>query len=236
MGLGSGRKEAREQTVVPITELLSERQYNLILCAIMFFGTEINYLFAATAGSLAEYAHPVLLFLMYVAVMIVGYRMSLREDEPLSVLAGYAMVVIPAGFAASLIVDLCSAEYCAEPVADVFLILLLVVAPLIILALVKAEWFANIFALIGAYAAGIGLGILFLEIFGFGHCGYSWIPAALLSFLMYYETYCAQRCAMTFENAVSSMADIYMDVMSIFKFAVETFLCYVSEPYSRIYK
>lgn len=211
----SGRKEERLNS--GMTDAISSRKYNAIMCLTLMWGFLVN-------AVMVEYLSiPVMnlvvkmgglgFFLAYLGCAIVGILLSAKSSNPFISFLGYNLLVLPMGVVLCVLIP-------GMPVQIVTKALLLtgiVTATMTLLGLVKPELFLGLGrTLFIALLVGIVAELVATFAFHYTGAAFDWLFVILFSGYIGYDVARSQAYPKTVDNAVDCALDIYLDIIYIF--------------------
>lgn len=185
------------------------------------FWTAAGIASSAVAAHLCANWHPGLLeiLLLGLGVPIVGIIISIKSDNPVISLLGYAMVTIPFGMIVGPVVAL----YTAASVAKVFMITTGMVVVLGVAGAIYPKslesWGIWLFG--GLLILIFGqFGVMIAAAFGVNVGGamtlFDWIGVVLFSGYVIYDLNRAMRVERTHDNAIDCAVAVYLDFANLF--------------------
>ena len=214
----SERREKRLQQAYNPGEEMSVSAYNAWLGGIVLYGLIMNIILCYALGERMIYAfarNPILFYITYLACCIIGILLSSKSDSALISFIGYNLVAVPIGFVISISVTIYGGV--DDPIViQAFLITIVTTAFMVVLSMIKPEWFANIGPVLFISIIGLIIAEVILLILGVEQLWTAWIGAGIFSLYIGYDFYRSQMYNKTLNNAVDSALDIYLDVINLF--------------------
>lgn len=195
---------------------MSKNLYALMIC----FWTALGVFSSAWASTVTTHLH--LNWMHFIGILVVsmlGVFISVKSDNPVVSLLGYAMITIPFGLMMGPLV----AMYTKASVVNVLFVTTGIV---VVLGLIGAiipqsleSWGSYLFA--GLVALLIGhLAIPFAAMMGLPvrefMTAWDWIGVALFSAYVVYDLNRAMQLERTHDNAIDSAVAIYLDFANLF--------------------
>lgn len=219
MLFGAAARAARANAAYSTDEVISDRLYNGILLGVLLWGLIVNFVLCHTIGDVSRYIHPTLFLILYLVFALAGILIARKSTNPWISFLGYNMIVVPIGLTISTAV----AAYggiTSTVVRDAFLYTMLITVGITGAAIA----FPKLFEKLGGVLIGCLIGIIVCEtvllIFFRGSSTLNniidWAVAGLFSVYIGYDVYRSQQFPKTFDNAVDSAIDIYLDVANLF--------------------
>jgi FtsH-binding integral membrane protein len=198
---------------------ISSQAYNLVLGGTLLYGFIINCLlvyFCADAAFSIIDGNPILFFIGYAVLVLVGSFMIHGSSNPSVSFVGYNFFVLPMGLILSYIINIYNAVGYSNVVTMAFGITALVT----FLMMVVSSVFPNVFLSIGR-ALGITLLItvlveLVMMLFGASLAITDYVVVLIFCGYVGYDWARANACAKTVDNAVDSAAELYVDIVNLF--------------------
>ena len=196
------------------TNLLSERQYNLIIGATLFWGFIMNYLLIKyIPASVVSSINPIVFIISYFAVCFLGIWMFTSSDSPAISFAGYNLVVIPFG----LVINMAVSKYSPTIVIQSMFITAAVTLSMIIAGTIFPKFFEKLGAvLLTSLIVVILVELSLIIITGKSANWMNWIVAILFSLYIGYDWHRASTVPRTLNNAIDIAAALYMDIINLF--------------------
>lgn len=198
---------------------ISERAYNLVIGGVLLYGFLVNCFMVAFLSDAAfnfVYNNPLMFYISYLVMCIVGGIMVHGSRNPVVSFIGYNFFVIPLGLIISASLQLLAYAGATDIVVTAFGITAIVTIAMMVASTLFPQFFLSlgrtlfvtlvitvILELILAIA-GASLGIIdYVVVLIFcGYIGYDWAKA--------------NACARTLDNAVDSAAELYVDIAVLF--------------------
>lgn len=208
----------QRQYLTPGAQELSAQAYNYVLGGTLLYGFLVNcfmikFCFSSIL-SLAE--NPVIFYLMYFVMVIVGSLMVNGSSNPVISFIGYNLIVVPLGLVLSLVLNAYAMAGYSSTITMAFGITALVTIAMMLAASIVPDFFLSLgrtlfFTLLVTVIievilslTGHGLGVIdYVVVLIFcGYIGYDWARA--------------NACAKTVDNAIDSAAELYVDIVNLF--------------------
>ena len=219
MSSAANRKEARMNMQVDASAVMSERAYNFAIGLVVLYGILVNILIVAFASDyalrLVGTINPIILLIVYLALVFGGSFISMKSQNPVISFLGYNMIVLPLGIILSIAVT-GYGGIGSEVVIDAFKYTLGITLVIIGMSCLLPKLFLRMG---GFLFAGL-LGMIIVEVVAylfFGGTNWtSYAIAALFSLYIGYDVQKAQLYPRTLDNAIDSAIDIYLDITNLF--------------------
>lgn len=199
------------------TSEISARTYNLTIGGMLFYGFFINMIMCLFFTDVFMTWNPIALLVGYFISCIVGIFMS-KSHNPIMSFITYNLVVLPIGVVLSLFLK----DVYASVVVNAFIVTTVLTATFLVAAAVYPDFFKSlgktlffsllillivefVMILIGFYIPTI-IDIIACIIFC-GYIGYDWAKAQSLPY--------------TYDNAIDSALELYLDIINLFIRLVE---------------
>lgn len=212
---GAAAREERLRARVTANQLISTKNYNLIMGLTVAYGLLVNALICKFVGNTFAYIAPLPMMILYFVLCFAGCFISRKSSNPVISFLGYNLVVIPMGLLVSTVVYIyggISSGIVMLAFADTLAITVLMVA--------GAMLFPQFFSKLGGVLFVALLGILLCSIIGmFLHTdGYiiSLVAAGVFSLYIGYDFWRSQQFPKTVDNAIDCALDIYIDIINLF--------------------
>lgn len=215
MSWSSEAREERLNAYYDEADIIDTRTYNLVLGGVVLEGLVLNYILCLTVGNVFDFVNPAVFYIGYFALAFLGIFISRKSNNPFISFIGYNMVVVPCGLVVSTTVYFYGGVESAL-VTNAFLYTAIITVTMIALSMVFQEFFASLGrvlfgCLIGALVAGIVCLLM-----GFDSFMISFFCAVLFSLYIGFDFWRSQQFEKTYDNAVDSAVDIYLDIINLF--------------------
>lgn len=195
---------------------ISERAYNLIIGAVLFWGFALNYLMVTLFGQqiIAMVAGMgVLPFLIGYFVMVIVGSIMIGKGGAVMSFIGYNLIALPVG----VVVCACVDGIPTSTVQTAVLVTAIVTLSFMILATIAPGFFLSLgrmlgFSLLATLVAELVTILIFRRYSGV----YEWLFTAIFSLYIGYDWARANSCARTVDNAVDMAASLYLDIINLF--------------------
>lgn len=212
---GAAARAARANTPAAEGEIISDRMYNGTLLIVLLWGLLVNFILCSTVHDLYEHINPIVFLIGYVVLAIIGIIIANKSQNPWISFLGYNMIVVPFGLMLSTVIEAYGGIDSAI-VRDAFLYTLLISTAMCAAAIA----FPKLFEKLGGALLACLFGMIILEvvllIFRKDNQIVDWIAAGIFSLYIGYDVYRSQQYPKTFDNAVDSAIDVYLDVANLF--------------------
>ena len=213
------RKEARMNEKVDASAIMSVRAYNAAIGVVVLYGILVNILICAYGSDYAMRllgsVNPIILLIVYLALVFGGSFMALKSHNPLISFLGYNMIVLPLGLVLSITVS----GYGGignEVVIDAFMYTLGITLVIIGTSCIVPQLFLRMGGFLFAGLLGMLIVELVAHLFFGGTNWTSYAFAAIFSLYIGYDVQRAQLYPRTLDNAIDSAIDIYLDITNLF--------------------
>ncbi len=194
--------------------IISASTYNLVIGLVLCWGFGINWWMVKTIDPmLFAGIHPLVFFIVYLASCFFGAYLFNRSQDALVSFIGYNFVVIPFGVVVNLVVH----QYDPALVLSAMRITGLVTAVMMLLGTLFPQFFRK---LAGTLTIAL-LAVIVVELFEIfvlktHHGIIDWIVVLIFCGYIGYDWARANNIPTTFDNAVDSAAELYMDIINLF--------------------
>lgn len=207
--------DARERKLMRLasglSDVLSERTYNLLLGACVLYGFVVNALIVWGCGDLFARINIWAFVVVYLVCCIVGVLIT-RSPDPVMSFIGYNFVVLPIGALTSV----CLPGYGVDNI----LVAIVVTGVVALAMMVLASIYPRVFARLGGALFGSLILAVVAELaallMGYPADIFNWLFVVIYSLYLGYDWYRAQSYPKTVDNAVDSALDIYLDIILLF--------------------
>lgn len=214
-GFSQQRRIDRMNQAFSMNGIISNRAYNLVMGGVLFYGILINIILCVTVGNVFEYVNPIAWIIGYVVLCIIGIVMSSKSSNPIISFIGYNFVVVPMGLVISTAVE-AYGGIDSRVVVLAFVYTAIITGCMIVLSVVKPEFFATLGRFLFVALIGLVVCELVLLIFRVDQVVTAWISAGIFSLYIGYDIYRSQQFPKTVDNAVDCALDIYIDIANLF--------------------
>lgn len=218
--MASDRQERyrQRQYLQPGAKEVSAQTYNYIIGGTLLYGFLINCFMVKFCFEpiLGLFSNPILFFVLYFVMALVGTFMVNGSSNPAISFIGYNFIVVPLGLVLAIVVNAYSLGGYSDTVTYAFAITALVTIVMMLVSSIFPDFFLSlgrtlfvtllvtvVLELILMFV-GVGLGIIdYIVVLIFcGYIGYDWARA--------------NACAKTVDNAIDSAAELYVDIVNLF--------------------
>jgi FtsH-binding integral membrane protein len=198
---------------------ISAQAYNLVLGGTLLYGFIINCLlvyFCADAAFGIIDGNPILFFIGYAVLILVGSFMIHGSRNPSVSFIGYNFFVLPMGLILSYIINIYNAVGYSNIVTMAFGITALVTFLMMVVSSVFPNVFLNIGRVLGITLLITVLVELVMMLFGTFLPLIDYVVVLIFCGYVGYDWARANACAKTVDNAVDSAAELYVDIVNLF--------------------
>lgn len=198
---------------------ISPSAYNLVIGGTLLYGFLINcFMVHFCFDSIASLfiGSPIIFYVAYFAMVIIGSMMVNKSDNPVVSFIGYNLIVVPLGLIIALVVNAYAMVGYASTVTAAFGITAVVTMIMMFISSVYPRFFLSIGRTLGVtllitivvelvmMLMGFDLGIIdYVVVLIFcGYIGYDWAKA--------------NAVPKTVDNAIDSAAELYVDIVNLF--------------------
>ncbi|MDD6328032.1 MAG: Bax inhibitor-1 family protein [Eubacteriales bacterium] len=198
---------------------ISAQKYNLIIGGVLLYGFLVNVFmiqFCFDAIFDLMIGNPILFYILYFAMAIIGVVMVNKSQNPVVSFAGYNLIVIPIGMVIAVTVNAYIMTGYETVIVSAFAITAVVTLVMMFLASVFPNFFLSLGRTLGitllvtvvieliTFFIGMELGIIdYVVVLLFcGYIGFDWAKANAIP--------------KTVDNAVDSAAELYVDIANLF--------------------
>jgi FtsH-binding integral membrane protein len=198
---------------------ISPQAYNLVIGGTLLYGFIINcllvYFCADSAYGIID-GNPILFYIGYAVMILVGSFMVHGSNNPVVSFIGYNFFVLPMGLILSYIIN----AYNLAGYADIVTAAFGITAIVTFVMMAVSSMFPDVFLGIGR-ALGITLLVTILVEIVMMFVGVSLAITDYVVVLVFcgyvgYDWARANACAKTVDNAVDSAAELYIDIVNLF--------------------
>ena len=200
-------------------KIISNEMYNLVIGGVLLYGFLVNCLMTAFLGeSIMQfvYTNPIAFYIGYFILAIAGTIMIKKSDNPVISFIGYNLMVVPIGMVLSSVITLYGMVGYSGIVTTAFAITAVVTLLMMFVSSIFPNFFLSMGRTLGVTLLitivvelvlmfiGADLGIIdYVVVLIFcGYIGYDWAKANAIE--------------KTFDNAVDSAAELYIDIVNLF--------------------
>ena len=195
-------------------KLISPSKYNLTIGLVLGWGFLVNWLtvkFIPTAAIL--HINPWVFFIGYFVLCFLGVFLFNKSANPVVSFIGYNLVVVPFGFVINLVVS----QYSNALVLDAVRITGIVTFLMMLLGSMYPGFFQDIIdVLVISLLLVIVVELVEIFILGVHHGFIDWIVVLIFCGYVGFDWGRANSIPKTFDNAVDSAAELYMDIINLF--------------------
>ena len=211
----SSRREERINAYYDDSEIIEQRQYNLVLAGTLLEGLVVNYILCLTMQDYVLSLSPTAFFIGYIVSCFAGIMLSSKSNNPFISFIGYNLVVVPVGLVISISVYAFGGVN-SPIVRQTFLVTAIIVAVMVVLSMIFEDFFSSLGKVLGCSLLIIlivdGVSLLF----GIGFTLITLFGSAIFSLYIGYDFWRSQQYTPTVDNAIDSAVDIYLDIANLF--------------------
>ncbi len=196
-------------------KVLSVRTYNLILGGVVLYGLVVNYILCAFAGEFAQNINPIILYIGYFVLGMLGIFIANKSNSAIISFVGYNMLCVPLGLIVAVSVQFYGGID-SRVVRMVFFYTIIITAIMVLSAIAFPQLFEKIGKALFIALIGIAICGIFVIFFQGLHYVYSLFAAVLFSLYIGFDFYRSQKFVKTADNAVDCALDIYLDIVNLF--------------------
>ncbi len=208
--------DRKEKRFLTQDSQISRRTYNLVLCGTLLYGFIVNLILCITVKDVTKFINPWIFLLLYLILSQLGCFIATKSDNPFISFIGYNMIVVPIGLFLSFGIYQLFGGLSSDIVINAFLITACITALMTIFAIIKPDLCCKLGGIIGIMLCSLLCTRIILLILGIRCVLVSWFGALTFTLCFAYDVYCSQQYPPTFDNAIDSAADIYIDIAGIF--------------------
>jgi FtsH-binding integral membrane protein len=196
------------------THQISAGMFNFIIGIVLLYGFALNWYIVETIPvDSIKAINPWLFFGGYFVSCMVGVFLFNGSKNPLISFLGYNLVVVPFGLVVSLIVS----DYSTAIVVKAMQATTMVTVGMMFVATIFPSFFKSIgSALFWALLISIVVELLMIFVFKQKLSVIDWIVALIFCGYIGFDWAMANSVERTFDNAVDSAAELYMDIINLF--------------------
>ncbi len=193
---------------------ISAGMFNFIIGMVLLYGFALNWYIVETIPvDSIKAINPWLFFGGYFVSCIAGITMFNGSKNPLISFLGYNLVAVPFGLVVSLIVS----DYSTDIVVKAMQATTMVTVGMMFVATIFPSFFKIIGgALFWALLISIIVELLMIFVFKQHLSVMDWIVALIFCGYIGFDWAVANSVERTFDNAVDSAANLYMDIINLF--------------------
>lgn len=193
---------------------ISAGMFNFIIGMVLLYGFALNWYIVETIPvDSIKAINPWLFFGGYFVSCIAGISMFNESKNPLISFLGYNLVAVPFGLVVSLIVS----DYSTDIVVKAMQATTMVTVGMMFVATIFPSFFKSIgSALFWALLISIVVELLMIFVFKQKLSVIDWIVALIFCGYIGFDWAMANSVERTFDNAVDSAAELYMDIINLF--------------------
>lgn len=196
------------------THQISAGMFNFIIGIVLLYGFALNWYIVETIPvDSIKAINPWLFFGGYFVSCMAGVFLFNGSKNPLISFLGYNLVVVPFGLVVSLIVS----DYSTDIVVKAMQATTMVTFGMMFVATIFPSFFKSIgSALFWALLISIVVELLMIFVFKQKLSVIDWIVALIFCGYIGFDWAMANSVERTFDNAVDSAAELYMDIINLF--------------------
>ncbi len=196
------------------THQISAGMFNFIIGIVLLYGFALNWYIVETIPvDSIKAINPWLFFGGYFVSCMAGVFLFNGSKNPLISFLGYNLVVVPFGLVVSLIVS----DYSTDIVVKAMQATTMVTVGMMFIATIFPSFFKSIgSALFWALLISIVVELLMIFVFKQKLSVIDWIVALIFCGYIGFDWAMANSVERTFDNAVDSAAELYMDIINLF--------------------
>lgn len=193
---------------------VSAGMFNFIIGIVLLYGFALNWYIVETIPvDSIKAINPWLFFGGYFVSCMAGVFLFNGSKNPLISFLGYNLVVVPFGLVVSLIVS----DYSTDIVVKAMQATTMVTVGMMFIATIFPSFFKSIgSALFWALLISIVVELLMIFVFKQKLSVIDWIVALIFCGYIGFDWAMANSVERTFDNAVDSAAELYMDIINLF--------------------
>ena len=175
---------------------ISFQSFNLIIGAVLLYGFIVNAVMVGLfTDSIVEFVimQPILFYIGYFAMAIIGGIMIHKSDNPIVSFIGYNLFVVPIGMVIAVTIECYVVTGYASVVSTAFLITGGVTVAMMFLVIELIAFFAG---------ASLGIIDYVVVVIFCGYIGYDWAKANALR--------------KTVDSAIDAASELYLDIANLF--------------------
>lgn len=196
------------------THQISANIFNFTIGIVLLYGFALNWYIVETIPvDSIKAINPWLFFGGYFVSCMAGVFLFNGSKNPLISFLGYNLVVVPFGLVVSLIVS----DYSTDIVVKAMQATTMVTVGMMFVATIFPSFFKSIgSALFWALLISIVVELLMIFVFKQKLSVIDWIVALIFCGYIGFDWAMANSVERTFDNAVDSAAELYMDIINLF--------------------
>ena len=207
--------DRKEKRFLTQDSQISRRTYNLVLCGTLLYGFIINLILCITVKDVTKFIKPWIVLLLFIIFFQLGCLIVTISTNPVICFIGYNIAIIQIEVALSLAVQLYGG-LSSDVVTKAFLVTVCLTGTMTVFATVRPDYFCNLGKILCIMVFTLLCARIILRLFGIKCILVSWFGAITFTLCFAYDVYRSQQYPPTFDNAIDSAADIYIDIAGIF--------------------
>ena len=207
--------DRKEKRFLTQDSQISRRTYNLVLCGTLLYGFIINLILCITVKDVTKFIKPWIVLLLFIIFFQLGCLIVTISTNPVICFIGYNIAIIQIEVALSLAVQLYGG-FSSDVVTKAFLVTVCLTGTMTVFATVRPDYFCNLGKILCIMVFTLLCARIILRLFGIKCILVSWFGAITFTLCFAYDVYRSQQYPPTFDNAIDSEADIYIDIAGIF--------------------
>ena len=207
--------DRKEKRFLTQDSQISRRTYKLVLCGTLLYGFIINLILCITVKDVTKFIKPWIVLLLFIIFFQLGCLIVTISTNPVICFIGYNIAIIQIEVALSLAVQLYGG-FSSDVVTKAFLVTVCLTGTMTVFATVRPDYFCNLGKILCIMVFTLLCARIILRLFGIKCILVSWFGAITFTLCFAYDVYRSQQYPPTFDNAIDSAADIYIDIAGIF--------------------
>ena len=210
---GYGRYRENDSRIFDSKGAMSLRAYNVTIGLILMWGFVINVLMCKFCTELFLSWDYTVVVIGYFVVALIGIFMNVASDNPLVSFIGYNLIVLPVG----VVLSIGLSEYDQISIMNALITTTVVTVVMIVLATVVPNVFLSMGKVLFACLTAVVICEIVLLLIGVSTPSI-WDFCVALIFCGYigYDWAKAQKKHRTLDNAIDSVAELYLDIINLF--------------------
>lgn len=207
------RKMERLNSMLSDSKEINANVYNLVIGAMVAYGLIVNIFMVSFFSEEFMNINPWVFIIGYFISCIVGSIIAAKSNNPFISFIGYNLIVVPIG----ILLCICLPDYSSTAILPAIVITSVIVVVMMVLATVAPQFFRGLGTTLFVVLL-VNIIVELIAVLAFGYNGnlFNWIAILVFSGYIGYDWCKAQDYPKTFDNAIDSAIDIYLDIINLF--------------------
>lgn len=197
---------------------ISNEAYNLIIGGVLLYGFLINcFMVTFCFDSVVNLiSNPIIFYLTYFAMVIVGSLMISKSANPVISFIGYNLIVVPLGMVLSLLLNTYAMAGYSSTITAAFGITAIVTFAIMFISSIFPSFFLSIGRTMGITLLVTFVIELVMVFLGFPLAIIDYIVVFIFCGYIGYDWARANANKKTVDNAIDSASELYIDIVNLF--------------------